>query len=245
MPSKLNEYEDLIKKSLELGYTHITIREYYHKLKENTLGSKKYFLHRHDIDTDTKTAKKMFEIEKKYDVKTTSYFRLSTLDINLMKMIDSYGSEASYHFEEIATYCKSNHIKSKEKALEKITDIRQLFINNVETVETKSGIKIRTVASHGDFVNRKLRIQNNEITKDIKLRNYLSLTCEAYDNDLQNSFDVYVKDGMYPKKYIPIIFDTLGKYNTICFLTHARYWNIHILTNLQDSLKRAYEGLRW
>ncbi len=44
------------------------------------------------------TAKKFFEIENKYNVKASYYFRLSTLDYKFMKEIHEYGSEASYHF---------------------------------------------------------------------------------------------------------------------------------------------------
>ena len=106
MPSRLDEYEKVIKNLSEVGYEHITLRDYNHKLKNGTLANKKYFINRHDIDTDVKTAKEFFKREKKYNVKATYYFRLSTLDFDFMQEIEEYGSEASYHFEELATMQK-------------------------------------------------------------------------------------------------------------------------------------------
>mgnify|MGYP006145381963 CR=1 FL=1 len=64
-------------------------------------------VHRHDIDTDLPTARRMFALEQKHGVRASYYFRLSTLDFGLMRDIERYGSEASYHYEEIATYANA------------------------------------------------------------------------------------------------------------------------------------------
>ena len=76
MPSRLEEYENIIKKLNEESYIHITFREY-RKLLNNKKLEGKYFINRHDIDTDIATAKEFFKIEKKYNVKASYYFRLS------------------------------------------------------------------------------------------------------------------------------------------------------------------------
>jgi hypothetical protein len=246
MPSRLNEYEKIIQDALKCGYQHITIKDYYKKLINNQFDNKKYFLHRHDIDTDIRTAKKFFEIEKKYNIKTTYYFRLSTIDIEFMKEINSYGSEVGYHFEEIAQYCKDNHIKSLNQVMKDMPIIKNKFINNFLNLEKKLGFKIESVASHGDFVNRKLNITNNEITKDIEVRKKLGLLLESYDKNLQDTFNIYISDTQYPIFYKPInIFAAIGKYNTICMLTHPRQWETNILVNLFDNFKRVLEGIKW
>lgn len=246
MPSRLNEYEQLIKKLLIEGYEHITIREYQHKLKRGTLGTKKYFVNRHDIDTDVTTAKAFFEIEKKYGVYATYYFRLSTLDFNFMKTLEEYGSEASYHYEEIASYCKQKHIKSKNELLTQIEQVREIFIINVKMIEKRLEKKLITVCSHGDFINRKLGLSNYIIMNSKTLRETLALECETYDKDLLGSFDIYISDKPYPKIFEPKdIFSYIGKVHRICMLTHPRQWQTNFIENTKDNFVRFYEGLIW
>lgn len=247
MPSRLDEYAKIVEESLSNGYIHLTIRDY-NRLRENKGldSNQKYFIHRHDIDTDVATAKAFFEIEKRYNIKATYYFRLSTLNFSFMREIESYGSEASYHFEEIAQYCKDNHIKSRDTVLQDIDKIRVKFKNNFKMIENRLGYKMVSVSSHGDFVNRKLEIINNEITKDKKLRRELGVECETYDDDLMKSFDIYVSDRPYPTFYTPkSIFEYIGKEFTICMLTHPRQWRTNIIVSSIDNLKRVYEGLKW
>jgi len=246
MPSRMEEYEKVIKNLCDENYTHITFRDYKKALDEGKLENKKYFINRHDIDTDVATAKEFFKIEKKYNVKATYYFRLSTLDFDFMREIEAYGSEASYHFEEIAQYCKDNHIKSRDEAISRMSDIKNIFKNNFKMIENKVGVKLHTVCSHGDFVNRKLNIINHEITGDKLLREELGIICETYDKDIMNSFNIYVSDAPYPIFYRPnSIFDYIGKKNIICMLSHPRQWRTDIVINTLDNIKRVWEGFRW
>ena len=244
MPSRLEEYKSILKNVIESGYTIITVRDYYKGLLNNTLNGK-YFINRHDIDTIPTSAKEMFEIEKSLGVKGTYYFRLSTIDIELMKEIRTYGSEASYHFEELAQYAKDNHIKSKDKVLEDIEKIREIFIKNFLELERKLGYKMETVCSHGDFVNRQLKCINYEITNSKELRQKLGILCEAYDKDLKDH-TLYTTDAPYPKFWNPIdVRELIGKGDVIYMLTHARHWKKNIIRNTMEDLKRFYEGYTW
>ena len=245
MPSRLKEYEKLLEILNENGYKSISIREYKNLLDTNKLNGK-YFVNRHDIDTDVATAKEFFGIEKKYNAKASYYFRLSTLDFKFMKEIEKYGSEASYHFEEIAIYAKQKHIKSKQKIIDSIDEIKELFKENFLMIEKKLGYKLCTVCSHGDFVNRALNIVNNEITKDKNLRKELGILCETYDKDIIDSFDIYVSDRPYPIYYTPkSVFEYIGKKDIICMLSYPRQWKTNWLVNTLDNIKRIYEGIRW
>jgi len=138
MPSRLNEYETVLQKLNQEGYKHITFREYKKLLDTNNLDGR-YFINRHDIDTDVSTAKEFFKIEKKYNAKASYYFRLSTLDFKFMKEIEDYGSEASYHFEEIAQFCKDNHIKSRDEVINRLDDIKKIFIENFKIIKNGGG----------------------------------------------------------------------------------------------------------
>jgi hypothetical protein len=246
MKSRLKEYESILVNSLELGYKHISIYDYYIKLINNTLNDEKYFIHRHDIDTDVKTARKMFEIEKKHNIRATYYFRLSTLDFPFMKDIHNFGSEVSYHPEEISTYCKKHNLKSTDDVYKYIEEIRDDFRSNFLYIEDKLGFKLYTIAGHGDFVNRKLGITNSFLLEDIALREELGIVCEAYDSKLFDSFESYIRDLPYPIFYKPeSIFNRLGKSNIICMLTHPRQWETNWIENTKDNLKRFYEGKKW
>lgn len=243
---RLDEYESVIKQFVEHGYIQTTLREYKKLLDNNRLENKRYFVNRHDIDTDVETAKEFFKIEKTYGVKASYYFRLSTLDFDFMKEIEEYGSEASYHFEEIAQFAKNNHIKSKSELLKRMDEIKEIFKQNFTMIENRSGVKLETVCSHRDFVNRKLQITNNEITKDLNLRKELGILCETYDKDIMDSFNIYVSDRQYPIFYFPKpIFEYIGDKNIICMLSHPRQWRKNIFINLFDNLKRLYEGIKW
>ncbi len=246
IPSRLEEYEKIIKELSENGYEQVTFKEYKKILEIGPVQNKKYFINRHDIDTDVATAKEFFKIEKKYNAKATYYFRLSTLDFEFMKEIEEYGSEASYHFEEIAQYCKEKHIKSSKEILLQMDTIKHIFKSNFKILENRLGYKLETVCSHGDFVNRKLQITNNEIVKDKELREQLGITCETYDVEIMNSFDIYVSDRSYPIFYYPSsIFDFIGKKKIICLLSHPRQWKKNWIVNTFDNIKRVYEGMVW
>jgi hypothetical protein len=154
MPSRLNGYKIILEIALDKKYEMHSIISFWNLIKNNKIDPhKKYFISRHDIDTDISTARKIWETEKELGIISTFYFRLSTIDKNLMFEIDNYGSEASYHYEEIAHYCKQRTIKSQEEVLQHITTIRKEFKNNYLTLKKEIGRPMRTIASHGDFVN--------------------------------------------------------------------------------------------
>ena len=246
MPSRLEEYEKIIVTLLERGYLPLTLRAYVEKLNGSDLDNEKYFLSRHDIDTDIDTAKAFFEVEKRHNFYATYYFRQSTLDISFMKELESFGSEASYHFEEVADYCKREHIKSTSLAFEKMFEIKQLFRKNFLDLEHNVGVKFKTVCSHGDFANRRLGIINNEITKDARLKEELGIICETYDVHVMDSFDAYLSDGKFPLTYKSedILALCEGK-NRVCMLSHPRQWRSNAWVNTKENIKRIYEEVRW
>jgi hypothetical protein len=82
--------------------------------------------------------------------------------------------------------------------------IKTDFKNNFNKIKQQIGYKIRSVASHGDFIKRKLGIYNYEILFDKNLRANLGIYVEAYDDILFRNFDVYICDRPYPQFYAPI-----------------------------------------
>ena len=246
MRSRLAEYESIIKMSLEHGYKHVTLVEFVNLCKENKIGGRKYFIHRHDIDSDIETARAFFQIEQKYNINSSFYFRLRTLDYGLMSDIHNSGSEASYHFEEIATFCKKNHIKKRELATESLFRIRSEFKEQFLQIENKLGFKLKTVAAHGDFANRKLKMYNQEILECSALRSELGIEAEAYDEVVMSNIDIYVSDKPPPMYYFPKnVKCYIGSKNIICMLSHPKQWVVNWKDNTVDNIIRVYESLRW
>ena len=246
MPSRLGWYEEFVFLACNAGYRQTSVRLFYKASRSVQCPDEKIIVHRHDIDTDVRTARKLFEIEKKYNIKSSYYFRISTLDFDFMREIEEYGSEASYHYEEIATFAKRNHIKDPAEIWKRLPEIRDEFLANFNLVEERLGKKMTTVASHGDFANRSLKLPNTEILNDQKLRERCGIECESYDQALLGNFDIYIADRPPPQYYYPTSpFSAIGSYNKIFFLTHPVQWETNWIENTKSNFLRLYEKFRW
>jgi len=95
----------------------------------------------------------MFEVENKYGVKSSFYFRNSTYEPELMKRIESYGSEASLHFESIAGFIKANpEIKNREELFK--VDFKDNCLNILKADRDRfrllCDLPCIIIASHGE-----------------------------------------------------------------------------------------------
>jgi hypothetical protein len=246
MPSQLAAYENLVCAAQQAGYLQTSVRFYHDMVRAGRSLPDRVIVHRHDIDTDLRTTRKLFEIEKKHGIKSSFYFRLSTLDVGLMREIEEYGSEASYHYEELATYAKKNKIKDAKAVRDRLPEIRANFVANFSRIEQGLGRKLRTVAGHGDFANRKLKVNNTEILADEELRQRCGIEAETYDRALMENIDIYISDCLAPKHYHPCSpLEALGKHRRIYLLTHPKQVETNWKENTKESLSRAYETLTW
>lgn len=247
MPSRLPKYERFIRAAHDRGFAQTSVRNFFECTGDGGVAEgRKVVVHRHDIDTDLRTARKLFEIEQKYQVKSSFYFRLATLDFKLMREIEEYGSEASYHYEELASFAKQNGIRDAARIQSRMSEIRRTFKTNFCSIEQRLGRKMITVASHGDFANRRLKLNNTEVLNDQQLRDSCGIKCEVYDQAFLQHFDFYVADKPHPQYYHPSCpFEALSKYRRICFLTHPRQFETNWVENTKDNLLRFYEGARW
>ncbi len=244
MPSRLAEYDGLVRAALAQGYAQLSVREF---LRDRPgPGGEPVLVHRHDIDSDLRTAAKMFAIEARHGITASYYFRLSTLDFGLMREIEAYGSEASYHFEEVADFAKQHHIKDAMALRARFPEIRERFLQNCTRIEQALGGKLVTVASHGDFVNRRLQVINHEILADPSFRERCGIVCETYDADLLARFDMYISDRPPPRYYHPVApRSALGRYRAICLLTHPVQWETNWRESTKCNVRRVVEDLTW
>lgn len=245
--NRFEEYRQIIEQSKHLGFRHCTITELSDAIATNSVNpNDSIFLHRHDIDTDVGGARIFFEIEKSLGVRSTYYFRLSTVDAALIREINDYGSEVGYHYEELATYAKRHGLQTRSSILANMDVITADFEQNFRDLEKLIGFKIRSVASHGDFANRRLGLQNTEILRSTELRRRLGIKCESYDEPLMSFFEAYLADDLPTRSYkrgSP--FDAIKSNKRICLLTHPRHWRTNALENTKDNLWRVVDDLGW
>lgn len=246
MPSQLAAHESVICAAADAGYAQVSVRDFFAQLNHRKDTARCTLVHRHDIDTDLRTARKLFEIEQRHNVRSTYYFRLSTLDIPLMREIEDYGSEASYHYEELATFAKRHRIREPADVLRRLPEIKEEFVTNFHSIEQRLGRKMTTVASHGDFANRALNLQNTVILGDPKVRSSCGITCEAYDQSLMKNTDIYISDRPHPQYFYPKPpKDALGRHERIYLLTHPRQCETNWRANTRENISRLYQSLMW
>ena len=245
MPSRLGAYEALLRAAKDAGYVQVSVRSFFRDLNRQA-PPRKTLVHRHDIDSDLRTAKKMFALEARHGVRASYYFRLCTLDYGFMRDIESAGSEASYHYEEVADFAKRHRIRAGDELRLRFPEIRELFARNAGQIAARLGAPLATVASHGDFANRRLKVINHELLRDHALRKRCGIECESYDAELLRGFDLYISDRKHPVYYLPMSpFAALGHYERICMLTHPMQWETNWIESTRCNWRRLVEEMEW
>ena len=199
MPSRLPVYEALLSEALGAGYTILPVERYWRLATSGgVLPGERYLVLRHDVDTDAATAGLMWRLERDLGVSGSYYFRLSTLDIGLMQAMGAAGTEASYHYEELATVARSRRPRSTAAAEALVPEAQELFARNLAHLRSVTGLGMRVVASHGDFLNRRLDLNNAVILDDPLVRHDLGIDLETYDATFLNTVTSYHRDLIYP-----------------------------------------------
>ena len=248
MPSRLGVYREYLDQAVRQGYRFYSVHSFYHACRDGVPPIPALILH-HDIDSDIATAREIWKIEQSLGVRSSFYFRLSTIDVPLMREIEATGSEASYHYEELATIAKRRRIRSAAGVDSVLPEARELFTQNLLNLRAETGLPMRTVASHGDFVNRDLGVPNHVILRDPALRRRLDIELETYDDEAMSRVEVRCADVEYPRYWTPSDpLDAIRRgVNVIYVLTHPRNCRVARVENFFLLLKRIAEGFsyRW
>lgn len=185
----------------------------------------------------------MLELEKQYGARATYYFRWNTINVQLMKDIAEAGGEASYHFEEIATYCYKHRIRSKEVMWQHIEDIRDFFISQYAKFKEKTGQPYLTIASHGDYVNTKFQVQNTELIDD-RVRETCGIKREAYDAAHMDMLACRIADQKEMEHFTEKVIAAIEHGEPVLeLLTHPRQWNSPVWVNLKEEIGRMIRGI--
>lgn len=248
LPSRLDSYRRLLERFLGAGYTVISVESIWELISSSQLnGNARYLVLRHDIDTDPATAQRMWEIERALGCHGSYFFRLSTVDIPLMKAIAASGSMASYHYEEIAAVAKRRRLRSRDEALAHLTEAQEEFLRNLARLRTQTSLPMTVVASHGDFVNRQLGLPNWELLVDRDFRRRAGVELETYDEAVMGHVTSRHSDTLHPRYWIPGSPElAIGRSEPVVYvLVHPRHWRAARSVNARDDLGRLSESIRY
>jgi hypothetical protein len=246
MPSRLGRFEALLDGLRSSGYTVTSIEGVLEATSDPGEIGPKVAILRHDVDTDPKTARAMWEIEMRVGVIGSYFFRLSTFDRPLMVDMAASGFGVGYHYEEVATIAKQRRLRTREAALQSLPAAQALFEGNLRALRAATGIPLRVAASHGDFVNRRLGVANWVMLRDRQFRAQVGISAEAYDDDLMMPVSARFNDTLYPKYWTPEPPSRAiaSASPVIYLLVHPRHWRVARMANATDDLRRVVEALR-
>ena len=246
MPSRLDAYRRLLERALAAGYEIVSLERFWQLVSDGPLDpSARYLILRHDVDTDPGTAAEMWRIEQELSIRGSYYFRLSTLDRHLMRSIRDGGAEAGYHYEELATLAKRTRARRPEEALALVPAARAELGRNLASLRAATGLPLRVVASHGDFVNRAVGVANTILLDDASFRASVGVDLEAYDAPFLAYVTSRHSDTHHPRYWVgedPA--DAIGRGEPVVHvLVHPRHWRVSRRINALDDLGRVREGL--
>ncbi len=245
LPSRMHEYRVLLEHALRNGYRFYPIAEFWKLIRSGEAQRQLSFILRHDIDTDLKTARTLWQVEQDLGIRSSYYFRLCTLDLSFMQEIHRSGSEVGYHYEELSTIAKKRGWKAREDIEQALPEIRARFEENLLSLRRRTGLPLDIVAAHGDWHNRRTKMGNVEMLRDSELRARLGIALEVYDEAFMSHVTSRHSDNDYPVFWTPSSpLDAITRGEQVIYLlVHPRPWQANVRVNAREDAQRAWEGL--
>jgi hypothetical protein len=245
MPSRLGTYDRLLRRIAARGYSFLRIVDMAEWARSGR-GPEMACVLRMDVDSDVPTAQRMFEIASANGIRGTYYFRKSTFNAALMRRIEAQGSEVGYHYEELSTLARLLGLGGKADIDAHLLEIQECFAKNLLEFANILGHPPKTIASHGDFVNRKLGLANHYAI-DMSMRERFGIVAEAYDEWLNVHVRVRCSDRGPPMWWKPVTPDEAIDRLVPCIhlVVHPRQWHANIRENLRLGAERTYQEALW
>lgn len=245
LPSRIPEYRQLLESALAQGYQVIDNAQWLAIVLGEQPAPAKILVMRHDIDTDPEMALLWHEVEHSLGCRASYYFRLRTATPEIVSHLAQAGVHVSYHFEELADTVKDLGLRTPEEARAALPEARKRFASNLEAMRKQFGLPMDIVCSHGDWMNRYLKMTNCVLLEDEALRARLGIRCECYDRPVMDAFSAYTSDSNSPKRWTkgnPHQFIAEG-ISPMGILTHPKVWRAHIPSNFREVSHRVKEAL--
>ena len=118
--SRLHVYESFLSHAIGLGYEVCSIPRLWHLTQRGRVQpTHKLLVLRHGYRYGYRhRARSCGRLRRRVGYQEIYFFRICTVDINLMREIGDYGGSAGYHFEELATVAKLKGLKQPEEIIE-------------------------------------------------------------------------------------------------------------------------------
>ena len=130
-------------------------------------------------------------------------------------------------------------------AMRLVPEAQDLFRANLERLRATTGLPIHIVASHGDFMNRRLGVPNLVILDDRQYRRTIGIELETYDEAFMRFVSSRHSDTLHPAYWIPNSpLDAIQQCQPVVYLlVHPRHWRVNRVENAGDDLRRLGESL--
>ena len=247
MPSRLAAFRSLLEEALDAGYIVESIRAFWERLCRGDAPPARCLVLRHDVDTDPATAAAMWRVGTSLGIQGSFFFRLSTVDVQLMRAIDQAGGDVGYHYEELATIAKRRRVHDRETLLTHLPESRDRFRVNLGRLRDATGLRLGIAAAHGDFVNRRLLLTNSALLDDERFRSDIGIDLEVYDASFMRHVTSRHADTGYPRFWMtgdPI--EAMARREPVIYLlVHPRHWRVARAVNLRDDARRLADGVSY
>jgi hypothetical protein len=240
---RLDDLGALLRGALDQGYRTMPLSAFADLAAAGApRADDRILLLRHDVDTDVRRARRMWEMERGLGVVGSYFFRRSTWDVAFMREVASAGCDVGYHYEELATVIKERGAASAAEARTLIGAARDRLRATVPELRARTGLALDVFAAHGDFANRVVGVSNVELLADPALRAELGVRLEAYD--VEADVSARSSDGIPPRGWRPE--DPMHAIRrgepVVAVLLHPRSWGGAPTVNARADLVRLREG---
>ena len=240
---RLDDFDALLRGALQRGYRTMPLSAFADLAASGPQSDgDRILLLRHDVDTDVRRARRMWEIERRLGAVGSYFFRRSTWDVGFMHELAGAGCDVGYHYEELATVVKERGAASASEARALIDAARDRLRGNVPQLRDRTGLPLDVFAAHGDFANRAVGVSNVELLSDPGVRAELGVRLEAYD--VESLASARSSDGIPPRGWQPE--DPIHAIErgepVVAVLLHPRSWGGAPAVNARADLVRLREG---
>ncbi len=241
-------YNAFLKAAGQSGFDMITLIDSLDRFRGG-VSTKPCLALRHDVDINSVAGNQMFfRVERAHGATATYYFRLSTAKAHrvFIAQLLQAGFEVGYHFEEAATVAKRRRLKEREEVFRFRDEIQEQFKHNCEQFRQQYNPHMRSVSSHGDWINRHLKFSNRDLL-DTQILAQCGLDLEAYDSNFRRCFELILSDVYQPPEIWLGENDWInrlkGVSGAVHVLTHERQWYPAPIIKNGENLKRLTESI--
>lgn len=245
-PDRGDEYSQLLGDARARGYEIRSLESVWSDVEGTHLS----IALRHDVDRPaTRPAREVFSREKSAGVKSTFYFRLKDFPHNealVGELLDA-GFDVGYHYEEAAAIAKELALRSRQELGKHGPRISDQFRANVALIRDRYHPGMRSVSSHGEWVNSRLGFPNHEFVSE-ELLAECGLWFEAYHPRFTQESS-YVSDvARYPERWTDgysLVVAMDAGHARICVLTHPERWFRAPTVNAAYLVRRGLDEIRY